>query len=80
MSMDFWDFEWWALDYVLFAYQEWTEEDEGHKVEVGKLAATLWVCIPWQGVTLLTPQTCQHDLVPRLSCCTPKTQEDFLDF
>lgn len=63
------------------AHQEWTEEDERHKVEVGKLAATIWICIPWLGVTFLTPKTRQHDLVPCLTRCTPSNiQKDYFTY
>lgn len=62
------------------SYQEWTEENKGDKVEVGKLAATLRVCVPWQGVTLFISQTRQHDLMPRLSRCTPRKYAQVLDF
>lgn len=54
------------------SYQEWTEENKGDEVEVGKLAATLRVCVPWQGVAFFIPQTRQHDFMPRLSRCAPK--------
>lgn len=54
------------------SYQEWTEENKGDEVEVGKLAATFRICVPWQGVALFIPQTGQHNLMPSFSCCTPK--------
>lgn len=61
-----------VLDYVVCTHQEWTEEDERDKVEVSKLAATLWLWISCQGVALLAPQTRQHDLMPRLPRRTPE--------
>lgn len=63
------------------AHQEWTEEDERHKVEVGKLAATIWIYIPWLEVTVLTPKTRQHDLMPCLTRCTPSNiQKDYFTY
>lgn len=63
----------WFLNFFYYSsYQEWTKENKGDEVEVGKLAATFRICVPWQGVTLFIPQTGQHNLMPRFSCCTPK--------
>lgn len=53
------------------SHQEGTEEDEGDKVKICKLASTLWLRVPREGITDLPSQTRQHDIMPCLSCCTP---------
>lgn len=58
----------------LGSYQEWTEEYKGDEVEVGKLAATLRVCVPRQGVAFFISQARQHYLMPRLSRRTPENK------
>lgn len=60
---------------VSSSYQEGAEEDEWDKVEVGKVGATAPLRFRrryyWVGLTLLSPQTRQHDLLPWLPCGTP---------
>lgn len=63
---------WFFYFFFYSSYQEWTEENKGDEVEVGKLAATFRICVPWQGVAVFIPQTGQHNLMPCFSCCTPK--------
>lgn len=52
--------------------QKGAEEDEGHKVEVGKVAAALLPCVSWELIAGTVTEARQHDLVPRLACCAPE--------
>lgn len=61
------------------SHQEWAEEHEGDKVEVGKVGATAPLGLRRRHrrvrLTLLAPQTRQHDLLPRFSCGAPACEK-----
>ena len=53
--------------------QEGAEEDEGDKVEVGKVTSTLIPQSSCETITRPVTETRQHDLMPRLARRTPET-------
>lgn len=63
----------WTRD-ILHTDQEGAEEDEGNKVEVGKVTSTLISHSSWEFIAGAVTQARQHDLVPRLTCGTSEEQ------
>lgn len=60
--------------------QKGAEEDEGHKVEVGKVAAALLPCRSGELIAGTVTEARQHDLVPRLACRTPEETKESARF
>lgn len=52
-------------------YQEGAEEDERHKVEIGKVTATFIFGEARERITGSVAQARQHDLMPGFPCGTP---------
>lgn len=59
-------------------YQEGAEENERHKVEIGKITATFLFGEAREGVTGSVAQAGQHDLVPGFPRGAPATPEQRL--
>lgn len=71
-----------GLSYILppfpcpLTHQKGAQKDEGNKIEICKLIAALIVFGICFLITGLSTQTGEHDLMPSLTCRTPKRNKE----